>query len=295
MPPDELDVLDADRRIYFAKGGNGWPQHKRYREDLKGVPLGDIWDDIDRINPRAAERLGYPTQKPLALLERLIEASSNPGDVVLDPFCGCGTTVDAAQSLGRQWIGIDITYLAVDLIDKRLRHTYGDEIESTYKVHGIPNDVQGAHALFEENPFDFERWAVSLVDGQPNEKQVGDKGIDGRIRFHADKDKIGTVVVSVKGGKQVAPTMMRDLVGTVQDHKADMGLLIMLAKPTKGMTDLADHSGTYEVPMTGANYPKVQIVTVEELLAGKAPKMPTAILPYIQAAPKPGSEARPLF
>jgi hypothetical protein len=282
-------------RILWPKKIGGSPSLKQYLDDMGGVEVQDVWDDIFPINSQAKERLGYPTQKPLALLERIIESSSNEGDTVLDPFCGCGTTVDAAQKLGRQWIGIDITYLAVDLIDKRLRHTYGDEIESTYKVHGIPNDVQGAQALFDENPFDFERWAVSLVDGQPNEKQVGDKGIDGRIRFHSDKDKIGTVVVSVKGGKQVAPTMMRDLVGTVQDHKADMGLLIMLAKPTRGMTELADHSGTYVVPMTGTAYPKVQVVTVAELLAGNRPKMPTAILPYIKASPKAGSEAVSLF
>jgi hypothetical protein len=197
--------------------------------------------------------------------------------------------------LGRKWIGIDITYLAIDLINKRLIHTYGDEIESTFEIHGIPTDLLGAEALFHENAFDFERWAVSLVNGQPNEKQVGDKGIDGRIRFYADKDKIGTMVVSVKGGKSVAPTMMRDLVGTVQDHKADMGLLIMMSQPTKGMIELADHSGTYIVPLTGTIFPKVQIITIAELLAGNVPKMPTAIPPYIQAAPKPGSEAVSMF
>lgn len=271
------------------------PQQKRYLDEQKGRLVGDVWIDINPLNSQARERLGYPTQKPLALLERIIESSSNAGDVVLDPFCGCGTTVDAAQKLGRKWIGIDLTYLSVDLIRKRLRHTYGDDIESTYEIHGIPTDAQGAEALFQENPFDFERWAVSLVDGQPNEKQVGDKGIDGRIRFHADKDKIGTVVVSVKGGKQVAPTMMRDLVGTVQDHKADMGLLIMLSTPTKGMTDVADHSGSYQVPLTGATYPKLQIVTIAELLAGRHPNIPTAILPYIKASPKAGSEPISLF
>jgi len=291
---EHLDELDTQGRIYWPPK-SGFPQIKRYRDELKGVPVGDIWTDIDRINQVAAERLGYPTQKPLALLERIIAASSNEGDVVLDPFCGCGTTIDAAQKLHRRWIGIDVTYLAVDLIQKRLLHSYGEDIESTYEVHGIPTDVQGAEALFNENPFDFERWAVSLVDGQPNEKQVGDKGVDGRIRFHSDKDKIGTIIVSVKGGKQIAPTMMRDLVGTVQSHKADMGLLILLAKPTKGMAELADHSGTYSVPLTGNSYPRVQIITVAELLAGKRPNMPPAILPYIQAAPKPGSEAVPLF
>jgi hypothetical protein len=273
----------------------GAPRLMLFADEMPGLGPQDVWTDISPISAGAAERLGYPTQKPLALLERIIAASSTEGDLVLDPFCGCGTTVDAAQKLGRRWIGIDVTYLSVDLIRKRLRHTYGDGIESTFEVHGIPTDTAGAQALMDENPFDFERWAVSLVDGQPNEKQVGDKGIDGRIRFHADKDKIGTVIVSVKGGKQIAPTMMRDLVGTLDQHKGEMGLLILLAKPTKGMTEIADHSGTYEVPMTGTSYPRVQIVTVGELLAGKRPKLPTAILPYIQAVPKPGSEAVALF
>jgi DNA modification methylase len=290
---EKMEEFDAAGQLIYTK--SGMPELKRYLDEMPGVPLQDLWTDIDPINAQANERLGYPTQKPVTLMERIVASSSNEGDVVLDPFCGCGTTVDAAEKLHRRWVGIDVTYLAVDLIRKRLRHTYGDEIESTFEVHGIPTDLAGAHALFDENPFDFERWAVSMVDGQPNEKQVGDKGIDGRIRFHADKDKLGTMLVSVKGGKQVAPTMMRDLVGTLDQHKGEMGLLILLAEPTKGMTEIADHSGTYEVPMTGTSYPRVQIITVAELLAGKRPQMPTAILPYIQAAPKPESEAIPLF
>ena len=215
--------------------------------------------------------------------------------MVLDPFCGCGTTVDAAQKLHRQWIGIDITYLAVDLIDKRLQHSYGVEVRPTYEIHGIPTDVQGAQALFDENPFDFERWAVSLVQGQPNEKQVGDKGVDGRIRFHSDKDKIGTVIVSVKGGQQINPSMVQSLAGAMNQAHGEMGLLILMKKPTKGMIDAADQTGSYQVPLTGQTYPKVQIVTVTDLLAGKHPKMPTAILPYIAAQPKPGSEAVSMF
>ena len=290
-----LEALDKAGRLFWPKKKGGVPMLKRYLDESPGIPALDIITDIPPLNNVTAERLGYPTQKPIALLDRLISASSNEGDVVLDPFCGCGTTIDAAQKLGRQWIGIDITYLSVDLIQKRLRHTYGDEIEGTYGVHGIPTDVQGAEALFHENPFDFERWAVSRVDGQPNEKQVGDKGIDGRIRFHADKDKIGTVVVSVKGGSHVAPTMMQALGGAIEQHKAEMGLLVMLAKPTKGMIEVADLSGSYQVPLTGVTYPKLQIVTIAELLAGNHPNIPTAILPYIKASPKAGSEAVSMF
>ena len=292
--PEVLDRLESEGRIYWPTGGRRVPQFKRYRDELQGNPIDDVWTDIDRINPKAAERLGYQTQKPLALLERIILASSNEGDMVLDPFCGCGTTVDAAQKLHRRWVGIDITYLAVDLISKRLRHSY-PETEHIFTIHGIPTDTAGALALFTENPFDFERWAVSMVDGQPNEKQVGDKGIDGRIRFHADKDKIGTVIVSVKGGQQLNPAMVHQLIGAMTDHKAAGGLLITLGTPTKGMIEVAHHSGTFEVPLTGASYPKVQIITIGQLMAHQRPDLPTAILPYIQATPKPGSVPISLF
>ena len=251
---------------------------------MPGVPLQDVWTDIDPINARAAERLGYPTQKPLTLLERMISASSNPDDVVLDPFCGCGTTIDAAQKLGRRWVGIDVTYLAVDLIDKRLRATYGDQVAETYKVHGIPHDLDGARALFAANPFDFERWAVSLVDAQPNQKQVGDKGIDGVIRFPTDnKDGTGRSLVSVKGGATVNPGMVRDLVGTVEQQKADMGVFICLSEPTKGMKEVEHVSGVYTHPVDGRTFAKVQILTVAELLDGRRPNMPTPFLPYVQA------------
>jgi SAM-dependent methyltransferase len=282
---EHLDELDAEGRIYWPPGG-GFPQIKRYREDLKGVAVGDIWTDIDRINQVAAERLGYPTQKPLALLERIIAASSNEGDVVLDPFCGCGTTIDAAEKLHRRWIGIDVTYLAIDLIRKRLRHTYGDPIEATYVVHGVPADLDGARALFAENPFDFERWAVSLIDAQPNEKQVGDRGIDGRVRFFADKDHIGQILVSVKGGATVNPGMVRDLRGTVEREGAEMGVLIALTEPTRGIREEVDKSGSYTSPLTGQEYPRIQVVTVADLMDKRMPKMPAAILPYLKAKPR---------
>jgi hypothetical protein len=179
-----------------------------------------------------------------------------------------------------------VTYLAIDLIRKRMRHTYGDEIEQAYEVHGIPADLDGARALFEENPFDFERWVVSLIDAQPNEKQVGDRGIDGVARFHADETHIGRVLVSVKGGRQLAPTMVRDLVGTVQRETAEMGVFITLGEPTRGMIEEARKSGTYESALTGQEYPKIQVISTAELLAGKRPEMPTVILPYIKAKPR---------
>lgn len=280
---ERMDEAYKAGRVVQTRPG-AVPREKRYLDEQRGRPMGDVWVDIAPLNARAAERLGYPTQKPLALLQRIIESSSNPGDVVLDPFCGCGTTVDAAQKLGRRWVGIDVTYLAVDLIDKRLRATYGDEIAETYRVHGIPHDLDGARALFAANPFDFERWAVSLVDGQPNQKQVGDKGIDGIIRFPTDnKGGMGRSLVSVKGGATVNPGMVRDLVGTVEQQKADMGVFICLSEPTKGMREVENASGTYSWPVDGRPFPKVQILTVAELLAGKRPAMPTPFLPYVQA------------
>ena len=195
-----MERLDAEGRLIFPKKPGARIARKLYLGEQAGVPLGDVWADIAPINSQAAERLGYPTQKPLSLLERIITSSSNPDDVVLDPFAGCGTAIDAAQKLGRRWIGIDVTTLAIDLIDARLRHTYSEKIRETYEIRGIPRDLAGAKTLFDESPFEFERWCVMLLDGQPNQKQVGDKGIDGVIRFPLDKKTSGRIIVSVKGG-----------------------------------------------------------------------------------------------
>jgi DNA modification methylase len=265
------------------------PRFKRYLDESPGVPLQDVWNDIDPINSQAAERLGYPTQKPLRLLERIVEMSSNPGDVVLDPFCGCGTTIDAAQKLGRKWIGIDVTYIAIDLITKRLKDRYGDALEGTFEVAGIPRDKAAALALFSKSPFDFERWAVSLINGQPNQKQVGDKGIDGVARFPlGDPNKkarqVGQILISVKGGKNIGPQFVRDLLGTVNTQKAEMGVLITMTEPTRGVIDAVNHAGTYTHPANKQTFPKIQVVTVSELLAGKRPDLPLTLLPYVKAS-----------
>lgn len=278
----EMERLIGEGRVYQSKPGMV-PRRKYYLDEGKGVELQSLWTDIDSINSQAAERLGYPTQKPLALLERIISASSNPGDLVLDPFCGCGTTVDAAEKLGRRWIGIDVTTLAIDLIDARLRHTYTEAIRKNYEILGIPRDLEGARALFERSPFEFERWCVMLVDGQPNEKQVGDRGIDGVIRIPIDaKGNSHRVLVSVKGGA-TNPAHVRELVGTVESQKAAMGVLICMRQPTTAMLEAANHSGIYTYPINGQTYPRVQILTVEDLLRGKHPNLPTALLPYFQA------------
>ncbi len=290
-----LEDLKTRDRIYWQRGGM-----PRERAEQPYVPaermavVGDVWVDIDSINAGAAERLGYPTQKPLALLERIIRAASKEGDLVLDPFCGCGTTVDAAQKLGRNWIGIDITTLAIDLIDARLRHTYGESITNHYEILGIPRDMEGAAALFHRSPFEFERWCVMMLDGQPNEKQTGDKGIDGVIRFPIDgKGNSDRILVSVKGGI-TNPGHVRDLVGTVQSQKAAMGVFISMQAPSKGMKDAANHSGVYKHPRDGKSYPKVQIVSVKEVLAGKRPMLPLTQLPYFQAQRRGGDGDRQL-
>jgi DNA modification methylase len=280
---DRLDLLDEIGLIYWPKKEGGRPEHRRYLDDMPGVGLQDVWTDIDPINARAAERLGYPTQKPMSLLERIISASSNVGDVVLDPFCGCGTAVDAAQKLGRAWIGIDISTLAVDLIRTRLIDTYGQRVEDTYDVVGLPHDLQGAQRLFTGNPFDFERWAVGLVGGQANEKQVGDKGVDGTVRFPIDTKAVGRALISVKGGRTVNPSMVRDLRGTIETQKAEMGIFICLSTPTRGMVEEANKSGAFHYELTGTTYPRLQLITITDLLAGNRPNMPTPFLPYIQA------------
>lgn len=288
---EEMQRLDQENRLIFPKKPGARIRRKLYLAEQPGVPMGDVWTDVPPINSQAAERLGYPTQKPLPLLERIIAASSNPGDLVLDPFAGCGTSIDAAQNLDRNWIGIDITTLAIDLIDARLRHTYTEAITDSYEILGIPKDLSGAQALFNRSPFEFERWCVMLVDGQPNEKQVGDRGIDGVIRVPIDsKGKSERILVSVKGGA-INPAQVRDLVGTVQSERAAIGIFICMKKPTKAMTEAANHSGLYTYPVNSQKYPKVQIITVEELLAGKRPNMPTTLLPYFQAKRRGPEEA----
>lgn len=298
---EKLDFL-YEKGIVKVEEGDTWPSYERYITPADGTPTGDIWAyqpytdgtvfgteagvdaDVRWLSPHDAERLGYPTQKPLSLLERIISTSSNPGDVVLDPFCGCGTTVDAAQKLGRHWVGIDITYIAVDLIEKRLAATYKEAIEGTYLVAGIPHDKAAAYALFKKNPFDFERWAVAMINAQPNAKQVGDKGVDGVAKFPLGmKKEIGRILVSVKGGKQLNPSMVRDLGGTVDAQKAQLGVLITLEAPTKGMIEAVNHAGNFVHPANNQAYPKLQIITVPELLSGKRPQLPPTYLPYIQA------------
>lgn len=272
---ERLEQMYAEGRIEFRR--TGMPVYKRYLDEQPGVPLHDIWTDI-RLTSADKERLGYPTQKPMALLERIISASSSPGDVVLDPFCGCGTTIDAAERLGRHWIGIDIAFVAVDIIQKRLRRYYGRSV--SYELRGSPRDLAGADALFERDEFEFQTWAVTQLDAEPNEKRSRDKGVDGVASFYIDRMTTGRVIVSVKGGRNVIPRDVRDLVGTVATQNAQMGVLVMRVEPSPGVRDAANHAGTYTWPLNGQVYPKIQIITIEQLLNGVRPVVPTQIMPY---------------
>lgn len=282
---EALDALDAAGRLFWPKQADGMPRVKRFLDESKGIPAQDVITDINPLNNVAAERLGYPTQKPLALLQRIITASSNEGDVVLDPFCGCGTTIDAAHGMRRHWIGIDVTFIAVDLIEKRLLERY-PAAKGTYETSGIPRDLSAARDLFERSPFDFERWAVTRINARPNEKQVGDKGVDGVARFHLGKKTIGRVLVSVKGGHNIGPSVVRDLIGTVDTQKAQMGVLITMEDPTRGILDASNHGGTYTWPVNGQTFPRIQVITVADLLAGRRPRIPYLSGPYGASALK---------
>jgi len=264
----QTEVPNSHGRIKLGKNGN---PIKRCRivflDESPGVAVQDFWDDISYIAGGAGESLGYPTQKPLALLERIIQASSNEGDIVLDPFCGCGTAVHAAQKLGRKWIGIDITHLAVSLIEKRLRDAFPG---IKFEVHGTPKDLDGARDLATRDKYQFQWWACSLVDAQPyqGKKKGADSGIDGLIFFQDDREAAKKIVVSVKGGENVSVAMVRDLAHVVEREKASIGLFVTLAEPTKPMVAEAATTGFYESP-TGSSFPKVQILTIEGLLSGR--------------------------
>ncbi len=276
VPLTSMERLDAENRLHFTnKGGI---RLKRYLDENKGAPLQALWDDISPINSQAAERLGYPTQKPLALLERIIKASSNEGDVVLDPFCGCGTAVHAAEKLHRQWIGIDITHLAISLIEKRLKDAFPG---IKFEVEGTPKDLDGAKDLAIRNKYQFQWWATSLVNAQPyqGKKKGADSGIDGLIFFHDDKSGAKKIVVSVKGGENVNVTMVRDLKGVVDREKASMGFFVTLAEPTRPMREEAVSAGFYDATRFGSEYPKLQILTIEGLMNGtERPRFPDLTL-----------------
>lgn len=262
---------DEGRLVYTKSGA---PRYKRYLDEMNGTLVTTVWDDIPFINSQAQERLGYPTQKPEALLERILKASSNEGDVVLDPFCGCGTTIQVAQKLNRRWIGIDITHLAIGLIKKRLFDAFGEDIRKTYEVIGEPTDVAGAAALAEQDKYQFQWWALGLVGARPAEQKKGaDRGIDGRLYFHDDNSgQSKQILFSVKAGG-VTVSQIRDLRGTLEREKAEIGVFLCFEAPTKPMMKEAAEAGLYKSP-DGTSYPRMQVLTVEQLLQGQVVQYP---------------------
>jgi DNA modification methylase len=270
---ERMDQLDREGRLFFPKKRDGRILLKRYLDENKGAIVSNLWDDILPIHGTAKEGLGYPTQKPEALLERIIKASSNEGDIVLDPFCGCGTTVSAAQKLKRRWIGIDITYLAITLMKKRLLDAFGTE--AIFNVMGEPTSLPDAAALAESDPYQFQWWALGLVLARPVEQKKGaDKGIDGKIVFQGDGPGVfENVILSVKAG-HVTANHIRDLRGVVEREKAAIGVLISMEDPTKPMETEAVTAGFFESKTWGKKYPKIQLLTIAELLAGKTIDMP---------------------
>ncbi|HMU33778.1 MAG TPA: site-specific DNA-methyltransferase [Pyrinomonadaceae bacterium] len=321
MVPSELEKLVLENKIKFKADGkpsmNGF---KMYLSDSQGLPLQSVWTDLPNVTGISNEKLGYPTQKPVALLERILKASSNEGDVVLDPFCGCGTTIAAAQNLGRQWIGIDVTHLAVGLQKNRLKETFGmipigkSTIESTentekdisktsvssvpsvvknaYKVIGQPEDLEGAKNLAENDRYGFQWWILPLVGaralgaeaGKKEGKKGSDRGIDGTMAFIDDTSgKAKKIIFSVKSG-HVNVSHIRDLGHVVEREKAAIGVYVTLEPPTKPMITEAVSAGFYHSDYFGKDFPRIQILTVEDILAGRGVQMPAESVTFKKAA-----------
>ncbi|MFZ4814434.1 MAG: DNA methyltransferase [Phototrophicaceae bacterium] len=278
--PETMTKLDQAGKLLYPTESSGRVMLKRYLDEQKGVMVSDNWIDIQQIRAQSKERLGYPTQKPVALLERIIQMSSNPGDVILDPFAGCGTTVVAAQKLGRRWIGVDITHLGIAMLKHRLLDGFGIESGADYKVVGEPKSVEDARALAvdkdNDGRYQFQFWALSLVaarplggsEGERKGKKGADKGIDGLITFPDSakgQNSFRDVLVQVKSGK-VSSATLRDLLGTVEREGAAIGVLITLEPATRDMLTEAVNAGKFTSKAWGKDYPKIQILTIEDLL-----------------------------
>jgi len=263
----KLDQLKKENKLIITPSGR--LRYKIYLEEIKGIPLDDVWIDVPPINSMAKERLGYPTQKPLKLLKRILNLSSRENDVILDPFCGCGTAIEAAESLGRNWIGIDVTYAATNLIKYRLNKTFS---KVDFGITGEPTTLSEANNLAKTDPYQFQWWALGLVKARPVEEKKGaDSGIDGKLPFRDEGPKIAKVkqvIISVKAGK-VGVSHLRDLRGVLDREKAEIGVLICMQEPTAAMRKEAATGGFYRSPWWNKEYPRLQILTIKELLEGR--------------------------
>jgi DNA modification methylase len=289
---ENMKRLQEEGRIYQAGPGTV-PRMKHYLDEMQGVSLQNIWDDIGPISAQATERLGYPTQKPLALLERIIKVSSNEGDLVLDPFCGCGTAIAAAQKLNRHWAGIDITHLSISLMKYRLKDMLNLEERKDYLVVGEPQDLTDAQQLATDDRYQFQWWALSLVEAKPLGGEAGsregkkgsDKGVDGAINFIGDKGKLQQVLIQVKSG-HVNSAMVRDLRGVAEREGTAIVVFITLDPPTRDMTTEAVSAGYFRSEIWQKDYPRIQILTIEDLLSGKTIDMPPSAYGTFKAAEK---------
>jgi DNA modification methylase len=274
---EKLDLLDAHGYIHWPDRGKGFPRFKKYLSE--GTLIQDVITDIPPINSQARERLGYPTQKPLALLERIIQASSNAGDTVLDPFCGCGTAIVAAQKLNRRWIGIDITHLAIALIKYRLSDMFNLQENTDYRVVGEPTTVAEARALAQQDRDEFQKWAIGLIPrARPYQDKKGkDTGIDGVLYFKDDLKDPKRALIQVKSGK-VGVKDVRDFLWVLEREGATLGLFVSLEPPTREMVREAEQAGFYTTPLGKLRIPRLQVRTVGELLEGKGFAIPSAAL-----------------
>jgi site-specific DNA-methyltransferase (adenine-specific) len=269
-------AYSKDNMRQFAEDGrlrhtfDGMPEYKRYLDEMPWVPLQDLWTDITPIIAGTRERLDYPTQKPVSLLERIVLSSSNEGGIVLDPFCGCGTTIHAAKKLNRQWIGIDITHLAIALVERRLKDAFPGII---YEVHGVPQDAAGARDLAERDKHQFQMWITAKIGAQPYKggKKGMDRGIDGYLHFRDADKKPQFAIISVKGGG-IKSGDIRDLKGTMEREKAALGLFLTLNEPTREMEREAAAAGIYETG--GMKFSRLQILTAEQILDNRQPQVP---------------------
>jgi DNA modification methylase len=276
---EQLEEWYAEGRILLKK--DGAPRLdglKVYLDEMPGKQVGTVWSDIERISNTADERLRYPTQKPLSLLARIIKSSSKEGDVILDPFCGCGTAIEAAETLKRKWIGIDITYLATHVIEGRLAKAFGPKIKETYKLFGRPEDAHDAEILAARDWLEFQKWAVMMLGGLPKDRPGPDGGIDGIIRYHrVGIEQPNRAVISVKGGLNVGVDAIHKLKSVVEREKAELGILVCIDEPTLAMKKEATTAG--EVGPPSRRVSKIQIVTVKQLFDRQPLDLPGMIDP----------------